>query len=69
MRALYNRKGWPLCCCLSCGLVKYVEPHGTLWTCRCNRYVMTEHRNVPMQYTDANRTVYLGPSRIPAGDR
>jgi len=49
----YNRKGWVLGACASCGRQNYVEPHGTTAYCpRCSRKqggVWVEHKSIPFR--------------------
>jgi hypothetical protein len=35
-RPHYNRLGWILCKCATCGRLNYVEPHGTTAKCACS---------------------------------
>lgn len=70
MRPMYNANKWPLGYCVKCGLVKYLEPHGNTWRCRCTKgYVMLQHKPVPGEYLDATGKVYNGPAIIPAWQR
>lgn len=53
MRPRYNKQGWVLCRCVSCGRLNYVEPHGTTAQCRCSK-TWTEHENLPFEAHDGN---------------
>jgi hypothetical protein len=58
LKPIYNAKGWVLCTCHACGLLNYVEPHGTDAKCaHCKR--TTDHLSVPDEHTAMGRTLVI----------